>query len=178
MPPPRPLQRLNSWARRARAGGGVSRFEESSFMGLGFLRTLVCRRPGWVVVCWFVLTAAVGWRAPDLSRLAAEGQARLLGQGAESRRAAEVVRRAWPDQSFESLAVVVLHRPGGLTAADRVYARRLAERFVAPDPPPEVLRVMGPGSAPEVAARLVSRDATLEVVGVPLGTSFVGPSTH
>src|SRR5262245_48986500 len=126
-------------------------------MALGSLRSVVCGYPGWVVACWVVVTAGVGGLAPDLSRLAAEGQARLLGRDAESRRAAELVRRSWPEQSYQSLAVVALHRPGGLTAADGAYARRLAERFEAPGRPREVLRVLGPGSPPEVAERLASR---------------------
>jgi RND superfamily putative drug exporter len=113
-----------------------------------------------------------------LTRLAAEGQAKLLGSDAESLRAAELISRAWPEQSYDSLAVVALHRREGLTPADRVLAERLAARFRAADRPGAVLRVLGPGSPPEVAERLVSRDGTVELVAVPLSTSFVQPATH
>ena len=39
------------------------------------MRSLVCRRPVWVVAFWFTLAILVGVLAPDLSQLAAEGQA-------------------------------------------------------------------------------------------------------
>src|SRR4051794_34911279 len=110
-------------------------------MLLDFLRSLVSRRPGWVVGFWFVLAATVGLLAPDLTRLAAEGQARLLTGDSESLRAAVDVGKSWPDQYYESLAIVALHRPGGLTADDHAFARRLSDRITGPGRPAEVLRV-------------------------------------
>ncbi len=41
-----------------------------------------------------------------------------------------------------------------------------------------MLRVLGPDSPPEVAARLVSRDGTTALVVVPMSSSFVAPATH
>jgi RND superfamily putative drug exporter len=128
------------------------------------------------VVAWLVLAAVVGLTAPDLTRLAAEGQAHLLPENAESARAARLIRRAWPDQWYESMAVAALHRHGGLATADRDYAQRLASRLSAADRPDVILRVLGPHSQREIAARLVSRDATLELVVAELSCSFVSPS--
>ncbi|MDR3636123.1 MAG: MMPL family transporter, partial [Isosphaeraceae bacterium] len=71
-----------------------------------------------------------------------------------------------------------LHRPGGLSEADRAFARQLVARFEAGGRPAPILRVLGPGSQPEVAGRLVSRDGTAQIVAVPLSTSFVAPLTH
>ncbi len=51
-------------------------------------RTLVCRRPGLVVAIWLLATTVVGFLAPSLTRLAAEGQAKTLAADAESQRAA------------------------------------------------------------------------------------------
>ena len=87
---------------------------------------------------------------PDEAR--GRGSGNLLGKDAESLRAGEALRVAWPDQAYESLAVAALHRPGGLTAADLGYAKRLAERIEEQDRPKAVLRVLGPDSPPEVAA--------------------------
>ena len=67
--------------------------------------------------------------SPNLTKLAAEGQAKMLAADAESRRAAELVKQSWPDEAYEAMAVAVLHRPGGLTEADRQYALRLSQRF-------------------------------------------------
>ena len=102
----------------------------------------------------------------------------MLGRDAESLDAGEALRRAWPDQAYESLVVAALYRSGGLTAADLGYAARLAERIGGEDRPKAVLRVLGPGSPPEVAGRLRSRDGTVALVAVPLSTSFVAPATH
>jgi RND superfamily putative drug exporter len=138
----------------------------------------VSRRPAWIVVSWLAVAIGVGCLSPNLTRLAAEGQAKMLASDAESRRAAELVTQSWPDQAYESMAVAVLHREGGLSAADKEYAQQLSERFGAPGRPKEMVRVLGPGSAPEIAQRLVSPDHTVQLVAVPLSTSFVAPVTQ
>ncbi len=143
------------------------------------LRSGVTRRPGWIVAAWVVLAGVVGLAAPDLTRLAAEGQAHLIDEDAESARGEEFLRRAWPDQSFESQVVVALHRASGLTAADREYARGLAARFEsAQDRPEDIGRVLGPDSGAAVADRLVSRDRALQLIGVTLKSSFVAPAAE
>ena len=81
-------------------------------MAMKLLRSWVTSRPGWVVAFWVASAGAVGLCAPNLTRLAAEGQAHLAGEDAESLRASEALRRAWPDQAYESLAVAALHRAG------------------------------------------------------------------
>ena len=91
-------------------------------MGLGVIRDLASRRPLWVIGSWLIVAAVVGVLSPDLTRLAAEGQARMLAGGAESRRAAELVRQCWPDQAYESMIVAVLYR------AERPDRRRPAIR--------------------------------------------------
>jgi RND superfamily putative drug exporter len=141
------------------------------------LRALVTGRPGWIVLFWVACAAAMGTIAPDLTRLAAEGQARLLAGDAESQIASEALREAWPSQAYESLAVAALHHSGGLSAGDVAYASRLARRLGGEDRPGSVLRVLGPDSPPEVAERLRSRDGTVVLVAVALSTSFVAPAT-
>jgi len=147
-------------------------------MALDTVRSVVSRRPGWVVGAWLALAACVGILAPNLTRLAAEGQAHMLGPDVDSRRAAEVIARAWPEQSYGSLAVVAVHRPDGLTEPDRAYVRRLEARISGPARPRSALRVLGPSAPAEVAARLSSRDGTLALVAVPLGPTFFSPAAH
>jgi RND superfamily putative drug exporter len=142
------------------------------------LRTLVSHKPGWILAIWLFFAVGVGCVAPNLTRLAAEGQARMLASDAESRRAEELVNQSWPDQAYESMAVAVLHRPGGLTEADRRHALRLSSRFSAPGHPAPMVRVLGPASEPEVAGRLVSPDGTVSLVAVALATSFVAPASQ
>ncbi len=139
------------------------------------LTRIVGRRPGWVIAAWLATTLAVVLAAPDLTRLVDERETPLLPADCESTRAAALVASAWPDRSSASWVVAGLHRPGGLSEADVEYAQRLAARFRAEDRPGPVLRVLGPDSPPEVARRLVSRDGTVQVVVVPLATSFISP---
>jgi putative drug exporter of the RND superfamily len=127
---------------------------------------------------WVAVAVAACVFSPNLTRLAAEGQANLLGGGAESLKASEALRAAWPDQAYESLVVAALYRKEGLLALDFGYARRLTQRIEAADRPNPVLRVLGPSSPPEIAARLSSKDGTVALVAVPLSTSFVAPATH
>src|SRR4051794_11934806 len=110
-------------------------------MSIDTIRTVVTRYPGWIVGFWVVLAVAIGLAAPDLTRLAAEGQAHLLDEKSESARGGILIRELWPDQSFESQVVVALHRPSGLTTEDRAYARKLADRFEhTPGRPADILR--------------------------------------
>src|SRR4051812_2314205 len=109
---------------------GRMRTKERPVMPLDSLRSMVSRRPGWVVGSWFIVAISVGLLSPDLTRLGAEGQANLLtGEASESLRTALEVGRDWPDQYYEALAIVVLHRPGGLIEADPDFARRLSDRI-------------------------------------------------
>ena len=78
------------------------------------MRTFVSRRPGWIVMIWLAAAMVVGCLSPNLTKLAAEGQAKMLPSDAESRRAAELVKQSWPDEAYEAMAVAVLHRPGGI----------------------------------------------------------------
>ncbi len=89
----------------------------------------------------------VGCLSPNLTKLAAEGQAKMLaGRRREPARGgagqAVVARsrlmRRWPSRSCTGRS--------GLTAADRQYALRLSERFEGPSGPSEVVRVLGPAS--------------------------------
>ncbi len=142
------------------------------------IRTFVSRRPAWVTTIWLGVAAAIGCFSPNLTRLAAEAQASMLPADAESLRAAEVVNRSWPDQAYDAMAVVILHRPDGLTEADRQYASRLAQRLQGAGRPVAIASVLGPNSTPEIAARLMSEDGTVSLVAAMLSSSFVAPASH
>jgi RND superfamily putative drug exporter len=147
-------------------------------MGWTTLGSIVSRRPAWVAAAWLAAALLVGLSAPDLTRLVAERPAPMLPADAESVRGAALIARAWPDQSFESTVVVALHRASGLTGDDRAYARRLAGRFGASDRPGPILRVIGQEGPAEIAARLVSKDGTAELVLVQLATGFVSAANR
>lgn len=136
---------------------------------------LVTRHPAVVVAAWLSLAVVVGVLSPNLTRLAAEGQANLLPDWAESHRAKALTAIAWPEQEAEAMTVVALERKGGLTAIDQDYARRLSRRLESPGRPAEINPVLGPNSPPDVAARLVSHDGSMQLIAVPMSSSFVAP---
>lgn len=143
------------------------------------MRWFVTRRPLPVIGFWLVLTAVLVAVSPDLTRLAAEGQANLLPKLSESSVAAALVRETWPDQSYQCTLVLGLRRESKLTDEDKVYARKVSEAVgKAGDRPKEVLRVMGPDSRPEISTRLLSADGTMQLIVFPLDTSFVEPRTN
>ena len=166
------------FAKSDRDGSGPTVHGRDKAMRFHDVRLAIGRHPVVVIAAWCVAAAAVALGAPSLTRLAAEGQANLLPKDAESVRVAQVVAHAWPDQAYQSMAVVALHRPEGLTEPDRAYARRLAEQFLAAEHPRGVLRVLGPTSQAAIASRMLSRDQTMQLVAVPLDTSFVSPSAR
>lgn len=137
----------------------------------------VTRHPRWVVLGWVVVTALVIAVAPDLTRLAAEGQAKLVPENSESAMSANLVRAAFPDQAYDSAAAAVLNREGGLTEADRAFARSLESTLEGPRRPANLLRVLGPSERPEIAEYLSSADGTTQLVVAQFGSSFVAPVT-
>ena len=147
--------------------------------GLRAVRRLVTEHPAAIMLTWLVITSIVVVTAPDLGRLAAEGQARLLPDDAESADAAKVIRELWPDQWYESMAALVVRRAGGLKPEDVDFLARVdAQLCRAESRPAPILRFLGPGSPPEIADRLVSRDETTRLLLAQLSTSFVAPSTR
>jgi RND superfamily putative drug exporter len=147
------------------------------------LRWIISRHPRWVVALWLMLAAVMGslelFGPLNLSRLTAEGQAQLLPKDIESGWAADVIRRTWPEQAFDSVAVGVYQRAGGVTEGDRAYLAELA-RSIMNDPkrPAPILRVLGPESTPEIARFLTSGDRTTTLLVAQLSSSFVAPATH
>jgi RND superfamily putative drug exporter len=155
------------------------RSRDGGAMAFDSVRAVVTQRPGWIVAFWVLLALIIGLTAPDLTRLAAEGQAHLNDENSESYRGGELLHQLWPDQSYESQVVAALSRPSGLTPEDHAYARQLADRLsTTSGRPASILRLLGPGSKPAIANRLVSKDKTLEMVVVQLDSSFVAPSTE
>lgn len=148
-------------------------------MLLELFRRVVTRYPLRSVLFWVILAAVAIVVSPNLTKLAAEGQAKLLPQDAESALANDFIRRTWPDQSYEALAVIALHRPDGLTQADHDFAVEISDTIEkSTKRPADILRVLGPKAQTEIAERLISRDRTLQLVAVPFSTSFVAPSAQ
>lgn len=148
-------------------------------MTFGKLRWFVTRHPLPIILFWVLLTGTLVAVSPDLTKLAAEGQANLLPALSESSVASALVRETWPDQSYQSTLVLGLRREKGLLPGDHKYATEVSKAIEnAPTRPKELLPVMGPESRPEISTRLISADGTMQLIVIPLKTSFVEPLTN
>lgn len=143
------------------------------------LRWFVTRHPLPVIAFWLLLAGTLVAVSPDLTKLAAEGQANLLPALSESSVASALVRETWPDQSYQSTIVLGLRREKGLLPEDHEYAKKLAASIEkSPTRPAELLPLMGPESRPEISTRLLSANGTMQLIVIPLKTSFVEPRTN
>jgi len=119
------------------------------------------RRGKWIViVAWIVLAAVIVPVAPKLSDVLSNGSASFLPEGAESTRVNELVKERFP--SSGTPAILVFHRDGGLTDADKEAAKALGEWLVSGDAPENIDRngVVSIFTVPQAAGSLVSEDGT------------------
>ncbi|MEA2618939.1 MAG: putative drug exporter of the superfamily [Chloroflexota bacterium] len=125
-------------------------------------------RPLLVVAAWLVAAALGLLAAPSLTTVAVQDETALLPHGAPSQQAARLLHRLFPhDPSLDS-ALIVLHRPGGLTAADRAYQARLSEELASPAMARTVASVESAGGLSRLSSVLTSPDGTTALIVVGL----------
>jgi putative drug exporter of the RND superfamily len=122
----------------------------------------------WTVIGWLVVVAALPPLAPTRAEVVDNRGQNDPPAAAESMRAAELARRAFPDQQGLP-AVVVLRNPAGLTEADFAEARRISDTLAGPDRPARVLGVVSVATQPQAREALVSPDQTTTTMLVPIG---------
>jgi RND superfamily putative drug exporter len=126
------------------------------------------RRPLLVVAGWLVAAVVALVAAPSITTVAVQNETALLPHGAPSQQAAQLLHRLFPhDPSLDS-ALVVLHRPGGLTAADRAYQARLSEELASPSMAQTVASVESPTGLSRLSSVLTSPDGTTALIVVGL----------
>ncbi|HEV7466156.1 MAG TPA: MMPL family transporter, partial [Candidatus Dormibacteraeota bacterium] len=125
-------------------------------------------RPLLVVAAWLVAAALGLLAAPSLTTVGVQDETALLPHGAPSQQAARLLHRLFPhDPSLDS-ALIVLHRPGGLTAADRAYQARLSEELASPAMARTVASVESAGGLSRLSPVLTSPDGTTALIVVGL----------
>jgi len=121
-----------------------------------------------VLLIWIAAAAALSVAGPKLADYYDKGGFGIGDQ--ESVRAAAVIRQAFP--SAQGIpALIVVHNPAGLAAADEAAARQISDWLASkPRPaggagPPAIEAVVSPYTVPGARAQLVSADGTtLEIV--------------
>jgi putative drug exporter of the RND superfamily len=121
----------------------------------------------WTVVGWLVVVAVLPPLAPTRAEVENNRGQNDPPAAAESMRAAELSRQAFPDQQGLP-AVIVLRNPAGLARTDLAEARRISDTLNGPGKPPRVLGVVSLTTRPQARQALVSRDGTTTTILVPI----------
>lgn len=137
------------------------------------------RHARWVVLAWVVLAVGLVAASPSLAKVGVQDQAVFLPQGSPSQLATEQLGRLFPQDPSVNSAVVVLARPGGLTAADRSYAADLGRRLRAASRAPDsgVSQVLAVGEDSRLASLLRSPDGQAELIVVGYRTGAFADTT-
>lgn len=147
-------------------------------MTFHLLDRFVASRAGrWVAIAvWVALAGIIFLALPRLESVKETQRGQFLPAGAESARALKLTRQAFQTSTTE--AIITVHDPNGLDAADRDVARQLAS-FLRSDQAPDAIRqVVAPFGVPAaVAAPLTSDDGTtmlltVEIAGDPSSGQF------
>ncbi|MCO5178081.1 MAG: MMPL family transporter [Thermomicrobiales bacterium] len=127
------------------------------------------RRGKWVVLLiWIVVAGAIISMSPMLSDISTNDRLRFLPADAESTRAAEMVRDAYPQSTTP--AIIVFHAPDGLTDAAMQNIESVYEAItaMASEPESNVAGVVSIFNLPQTRDQLVSRDNTTMMMVVPI----------
>lgn len=81
------------------------------------LSHLVCRSWYLLLAGWVLAVVLAWWAAPPWAEVAPDREFAFLPEDAPSRRAVEVFARAFPDDTFDSNVVLVVHRTGATPAS-------------------------------------------------------------
>jgi RND superfamily putative drug exporter len=121
----------------------------------------------WTVVGWLVVVAVLPPLAPTRAEVEDNRGQNDPPAAAESMRAVELSRRAFPDQQGLP-AVVVLRNPAGLAGAGQAEVRRISDALTGPGKPPHVLGVVSLTTQPQARQELISQDGTTTTILVPI----------
>ncbi len=118
------------------------------------------RRAAIVIAIWGVVGAAVFVTAPPLADVTTNEQENFLPEGSESLRVLQLAREKFP-RGQGIPAIVVFHRPEGLSNSDLAAVARVDETLQSADAPPGIQNVLALSTAsPMAASTLLAPDGT------------------
>ena len=129
-----------------------------------------------VVVAWAVFGIVIFLTAPPLSEVTTNNQEDFLPGQSESRRALELVSEKYP-RGQGVPAILVFHRPEGLSDADLAAVAQVDAALQATGAPEEIESVLSLSQSPEVASALLAPDGTtvttiVTITGSPADERF------
>lgn len=151
----------------AMANGGHAESGVDRVFG-SFAAAVTGRIGRWVTLAlWIVAAGVLNGIAPKLADYYDVGGFGIGDQ--ESVRAAAVVKEAFPN-SRGVPAIIVVHNPNGLGAADEAAAKQISDWLVGGPRPEGIQTVVSPYTVPQARSQLVSADnTTMEVLAVLSG---------
>lgn len=128
---------------------------------IGLLASLVAswQRAAGVVAAWIVIGLVVFLTAPPLGEVTTNNQEDFLPGDSESRRVLELVTEKFP-RGQGVPAIVVFHRPEGLSDADLGAVAEVDAAFQAEGAPDDIASVLSLSGSPEAASALLAPDGT------------------
>ena len=117
------------------------------------------RRSVGVIAAWAVVGVIIILTAPPLSEVTTNNQEDFLPGDSESRRAMELVSEKYP-RGQGVPAIVVYHRPEGLSDADLAAIAEVDAAFQAEGAPDDIESVLSLSGSPEAASALLAPDGT------------------
>ena len=138
----------------------------------------VTRRPWLVIAGWLLGAGCLIAFAPGLGSVTTADQAAFLPGTAESSRAAELARRAFPDAGGSTAVVVVQRRDRApLTDADLATAARLGPPQISENRAVALVPVRFPGPAEAAATQHAVHDLRASTAGALQDTGLVAGVT-
>ena len=127
----------------------------------GFLASLAAswRRAAGVIAAWIVVGVVIVVTAPPLAEVTTNNQEDFLPGDSESRRAMELVSEKYP-RGQGVPAIVVFHRPEGLSDADLAAVAEVDAALQADGAPDDIESVLSLSGSPEAASALLAPDGT------------------
>ena len=120
------------------------------------LAGLAARRAVWVVVAWLAVAGALNIFVPQIEEVAAKDSTAVVPEKAPSIVAVDEMGKAFGNNGANSFVVIAMERDGGLVAADKRYAARLASVLTKDDD--NVTFVQDVRKDPELLSALTSKD--------------------
>ncbi len=117
------------------------------------------RRSVGVIAAWAVVGVIIILTAPPLSEVTTNNQEDFLPGDSESRRAMELVSEKYP-RGQGVPAIVVFHRPEGLSDADLAAVAEVDAALQGDGAPDDIESVLSLSGSPEAASALLAPDGT------------------
>lgn len=138
----------------------------------------VVRGKWFIIVAWLAIAGGMFFFAPSLAKVGTASDAAFLPSDAPSLIAEDVLNKDFPELATGGQGLIVVHDPGGLSAADRQYAGALVDWLRSGEAPQQVGRVTSVFNQPELEGLLTSKDNTTMLIRLDFTSPTYSDATN